>query len=71
MSDRFATDVGIGGNIPRSLIPSLAEAIESAGLGLERGDTSSAKELRKALLNRDGKATLHLNATELAGGAEK
>jgi hypothetical protein len=68
MSERFATNVEIGGDIPRSLIASLAEAIESAGLGLEWGDTSSTKDLRKALLGCDGKSTLHVKATELAGG---
>jgi len=68
MSDRFATEVEIGGDIPRSLIPSLAVAIESAGLGLEWGDSSSSEELRKAIMDCNGTATLHVNATELAGG---
>jgi hypothetical protein len=64
MSERFATNVEIGGDIPRSLIASLAEAIQSAGLGLEWGDTSSTKDLRKALLGCDGKSTLHVKSNQ-------
>ncbi len=69
MADRFATDVEIGGVIPRSLIPDLINAIQSAGLDLEWNDgTPSEQALRQELEGCDGKATLHVNATELAGG---
>jgi len=69
MSDRFMTEVEIGGKIPRSIIPDLIGAIQAAGLDLDWNDGEPSEEaLRQKLEECNGKETLSVNATELSGG---
>ena len=69
MSDRFATEVTIGGNLPRKEVKNLAHAITQDGLGIEYQDKDSNELCLYILSAAAKKEPLSFSNTEVANGA--